>query len=231
MADELYNCTICKDAGMVHPRLDNGRIDYSRVVPCLCVQDDLSRAKRKRLFTWCELPAASEGMTLDTFRVSPATREAYEAACAVATGNLSWLALMSGVNRGKTHLAVGICRRWLELDMPARYAYVPLLLDEIRRGYQNGAGDYERRFDLFLNVPLLVLDDLGVEYGTPWVQEKLDTIIDYRLMHDLALVVTTNLSLPELPERIASRLNRKGRIVTMTGPEYSPNTSRPRSRQ
>ena len=66
-----------------------------------------------------------------------------------------------------------------------------------------------------LNVPLLVLDDLGVEYRTDWVQEKLDTIIDYRLMQGLPLVVTTNKPLDELPFRIASRLKRASNSKVM----------------
>jgi DNA replication protein DnaC len=69
-------------------------------------------------------------------------------------------------------------------------------------------------------VPLLVLDDIGVENSTAWVQEKLDTIVDYRLMHKLALVVTTNLSLDKLSTRIASRLMRAGEIAVINAPEY-----------
>ncbi len=220
MADKTYNCVLCHDAEFVHPRLESGLIDYSRVVPCLCTMDAMERAKRKRLLSWCELPPASDYMTLENFNVHPGLKEAYEAALAVVSGELNWLALMSGPNRGKTHLAIAIIHKWLEAGKPARYAYVPLLMDELRRGYQDKANDYEKRFEMFLNVPLLVLDDLGVENSTPWVQEKLDTIVDYRLMHELALVVTTNLSLSQLPERIASRLRRYGEIVTINGPEH-----------
>ncbi len=218
MVDDTYSCIICKDAHFVHPLLESGKLDYSRAVPCLCSLDRMAREKSARLLTWCELPAASEGMTFSSFKASPGLEMVLKAAKAVVSGELKWLTLSSGVNRGKTHLAIAICREWLEGDKPARYAYVPLLLDELRRGYQEE--DYDKRFDMFLNVPLLCLDDLGAENSTPWVQEKLDTIVDYRMMHGLSLVVTTNLSLKQLPERIASRLSRNGKIVTISGPEY-----------
>ena len=39
-------------------------------------------------------------------------------------------------------------------------------------------------------------------------------------MHKLSLVVTTNLSLDKLSTRIASRLMRNGKIVTVNTPEY-----------
>ena len=221
MADQTFNCIVCHDAKMVHSRRTDGTIDYSQVVPCLCMRDTIERARRQRLLSWCELPPASDNMTLECFKVGPGLQDAYRAAQQLASGELNlWLTLISETNRGKTHLAAAICRAWLERGVPARYAYVPLLLDEIRRGYQVGDGSYESRFDAFLNVPLLVLDDLGVEHSTPWVQEKLDTIVDYRMMHDLALVVTTNKSLSELSPRIVSRLRRNGRIITIAAPEH-----------
>jgi DNA replication protein DnaC len=224
-------CGICKGTGLVHPRKEDGKPDYTRVVPCRCAKVYLDRWRSQHIRSWCELPPAAEHMTFENFKRSPALDEAYQAALAVADGDGEWLILMGDVDRGKTHLAVAICKRWLASGKLARYAYVPLLLDELRRGFR-GEGDnsYDVRFDQFLNVPLLVLDDLGVESPTAWVQERLDTIIDYRLMHELPLVITTNCAFPgshyksparELPLRIASRLKRKGRIVFIDSPAYS----------
>lgn len=190
----------------------------------------MEREKLQRLLKYCELPPGSEHMTFASFKRSPKLEEAYQAALELAEGPADgWLTIMSDVDRGKTHLAVAICRHWVQSSRPARYAYVPLLLDELRRGFrEEGDLSYENRFDFFLRVPLLVLDDLGTEYRTPWVQERLDTIIDYRLMNSLALVVTTNLRMDELPFRISSRLQRRGRVVVIDAPEYSLGKRKPR---
>ena len=160
-------------------------------------------------------------MTFEAFKLWWDVTKAYRLARRIAQGDLKWLTLMGGPNRGKTHLAVAVCRNWLQQGKLARYAYVPLLLDELRRGFgATGAESYEARWDMFLRVPLLVLDDLGVENPTPWVQERLDTLIDARLMAGLALMVTTNLNMDEIPERIRTRLERGGEIVPIEGPEY-----------
>jgi len=222
---EQYTCPVCHDMHFVHPLKEDGKPDYSRVVPCQCVKEQLEKERTQSLLRYCELPPGTEHMTLLNFKVSPQLQEAYDLAVDLANGagRIKWLTLTSKVNRGKTHLGIAICRHWLQKGKPARYAFVPLLLDELKRGFR-GEGDlsYEARFDRFLNVPLLVLDDLGAEYRTPWVQEKLDTIIDYRLMHDLYLVVTTNKPMAELPFRIASRLKRSpgSRIVFIKAPEF-----------
>jgi hypothetical protein len=34
---QVYDCNICRDIGRVHPRRpDDGKPDYSKVVPCRC---------------------------------------------------------------------------------------------------------------------------------------------------------------------------------------------------
>jgi len=171
----------------------------------------------------CQLPPKARGWTFETFERLPGIEEAYDEALALAEGrsDIRWLVMMSGSDRGKSHLLAAICHRWLDGGRPARYAYVPDLLDDLRRGFR-GEGDqsFDARWDFFRNVPLLALDDLGVENKTPWVQERLDTLIDHRLMHELALVVTTNLPMEDLPFRIRSRLQREGRVVYIRAHEY-----------
>ncbi len=98
------------------------------------------------------------------------------------------------------------------------------MLHELRRGFaREGDTSYDARFDFFCNVPLLVLDDLGVESATPWVLEHLDTIVDYRAIRHLPLIITTNKSAPALSPRIRSRVQRVpfGKVVTITSGEYS----------
>lgn len=233
---EQYQCSICRDAHIVHPRKVDGKPDYSRSVPCRCVLEQWERDRARHLLATCELPAASGHMTLERFVQRPGLEEAYAEAMKAADYEAPpvdvsdpgaagpWLTFMADTSRGKTHLAVAICRGWLARGKVARYAYVPLLLEELRSGFQRQEGEnsYGVRFDAFLNVPLLVLDDLGTENRTPWVQEKLDTLVDYRLMHGLGLVVTTNCPLERLPFRLANRLERRGKIVYINAEEYLP---------
>ncbi len=219
----IYECPICRDFYFVHPQREDGTVDYSHVVSCQCAVERRQRERLQAMLWMCELPPATAHMTFENFKVRAGLEEAYQAAVDVAEESTGgWLTLVSDVNRGKTHLLVATCRRRVAQGKPARYAYVPLLLDELRRGFrQEGDWSYESRFDFFCNVPLLALDDLGTENPTPWVQEKLDTIIDYRLMHGLDLVVNANVTLEELNFRIRSRLERGGKIVFIDAPEFS----------
>jgi DNA replication protein DnaC len=229
---ETYQCQICRDAGFVHPRRQDGKPDYGTTIPCRCMENDLARRKARWLLSQCELPPATNSMTFASFKVLPDTEKAYKFARELAEGKAKkdWLTFTADPDKGKTHLAVAIARRWLQRGIAARYAYVPLLLDELRRGFQvQGDNSYDRRFQMFCEVPLLILDDLGAENNTPWVQERLETIVDYRLMHELALVVTTKMGMDELPESISSRLLRRGIVLYIEGEPYSSRFIRDRS--
>jgi DNA replication protein DnaC len=178
------------------------------------------------MLKFCQLPAATESWTFENFDASGPLREAYEAALELAEERgIKWLTLVGPVDTGKSHLAVAICRRWLARGKPARYVLVPLMLEELRAGYQF-EGEYDRRLEFLLKVPLLVLDDLGTQKPTEWAVEKLMQVIDYRYVNALPLVVTTNKPLDNLPgdsvHRIGSRLLRAtfGKVVTINAHEY-----------
>ena len=55
-------------------------------------------------------------------------------------------------------------------------------------------------------MPVLILDDLGAQQTTPWAQEKLYQILNYRYEGRMPTVVTTNTEMSRLDPRLASRL-------------------------
>jgi DNA replication protein DnaC len=183
------------------------------------------------LLQLCRLPVGAEHMTFNTFRHNNQADlvTAYNTCIDLAqeTNNVRWVTLMARVGRGKTHLAYAVCHEWLRRGKPARFAFVPLLLKELRDGLdREGEQSYGQLFDFYCRFPLLVLDDLGVENPTPWAQEQLQSLIDYRLINALPMLVTTNYQLDELKgdkeHRIGSRLRRESwcRVVAIDAEEH-----------
>jgi len=230
------------DSGFLHP-IDplTERPIYSKLVPCECKKQKSEEGRRQLLLKFCHLPTNTEGLTFDTFRCDlehPNLQEAYETALRMAEGDagVHWLTLVGHRDVGKTHLVIAICRRWLERSLPARYVFVPLLLDQLRQGYsaeqkRQTSGEwwdlaYEQQMRALMSVGLLVLDDLGAQVPTPWAMEKLMIIIDHRYINGLPLVITTNKALNALPGddegRIESRIKRaeNSHCIFMEAPEY-----------
>lgn len=68
---------------------------------------------------------------------------------------------------------------------------------------------------------LLIIDDLGAEKPSEWVAETLYRIINHRYEHELPVVITSNLSLDQLAQRLgdrtASRLAELCEVIELTG--------------
>ena len=225
------HCPICNDLGFV--RLDVPMDDprFGRLQVCVCRQEAVEEAAHQRLYRLSNL-AAFETCQFDTFRIEgrgslgdaqvESLRQALSLAEAYARSLDGWLVLMGGYGCGKTHLAAAIAHAVVRRGIPTLFLTVPDLLDWLRYAYQDPETSFEVRFEEIRNIQLLVLDDLGTQNATPWAQEKLFQVIDYRSIHRLPTVVTSNQELAELDGRIASRIQNPdlSTVIYIQAPDY-----------
>jgi len=209
-------CPICKGAGFIHPILPSGKPDFSSVKACECTYDKSDKDHHDRLLRDSGLAKLHLGMTFDNFdwkraNLPPEQRQnleqIYHEARNFAESPDGWL-VFQGVNGcGKTHLAAAIANHRLQLDKPVLFVVVPDFLDHLRSAYSPGSEvSYDQIFERVRTTPLLILDDFGEQSTTPWAQEKLYQVINYRYNARLATVITTCCSLDEIENRISSRL-------------------------
>lgn len=140
------------------------------------------------------------------------------------------LFLTGGFGTGKTYKAVSIlkgyvknlhCGHFVEpfKDTPV-FITVPELLLKIRSCY-NSTDSEESVLKVYFDTPLLVLDDLGAEKTTEWALQSLYVIINKRLSEEQQTIITSNLSLDELREkigdRIVSRIAGLCKVIKLTG--------------
>lgn len=176
---------------------------------------------------WSNIPPLTfKTHRLRTFLPPKGAERAYQAALAFVSGKIKhhFLTFVGEPGRGKTHLALGIGWHWLENNLGlVKYYQVETLLDDLRHGFRADTDEKAEQFDQLLKrikeVPLLILDDLGVEQSTPWARAKLDEIIDYRYIREEKTVFTTNLSPEKLQVRVSSRL-REGIVVVLECEDY-----------
>lgn len=153
--------------------------------------------------------------------------EAYAAATDFATDpERSWLVLAGEVGTGKSHLLAAIVNRLLTTRWHPVYHVLPELLRHLRQGFD--AGDYQQRWDDLRKAEVLLLDDYGSEQSTPWGDETLFVLVDYRWAHRKPTVVATNLTAEQMPARIASRIHdqARSRVVTMRPGDYRRSEAR-----
>jgi DNA replication protein DnaC len=139
----------------------------------------------------------------------------------------NWLVLLGGHGCGKTHLAAAIANHQLRAGRAVFFAVVPELLDHLRSAFSpESKVTYDETFDKVKTSPLLILDDLGTESSTPWVQEKLYQILNYRYNSRLATVITVAGFLEGIEGRLASRLQdpKLSNVIPISAPDYRSQT-------
>jgi len=131
---------------------------------------------------------------------------AYRLAMNYAKSPGSWLVFQGVTGSGKTHLASAIVNYRYDDMKPALFIVVPDFLDHLRSSFSpDSKVSYDRLFESVKTAPLLVLDDFGEQTASPWAQEKLYQVINYRYNAQLPMVITTRCSLSDIDSRISSR--------------------------
>lgn len=105
------------------------------------------------------------------------------------------LAFVGDVGTGKTFYAAAIANAIIDKGVAAIITTIPAL-------HTGMIANYGENRDFILNqirsIPLLVLDDVGVERSTPTAMENAYTIINERYKAKKPLIITTNISKAEM---------------------------------
>ena len=208
-----------------------GHPDFGKVRICKCRQAKVQEKVRKRLFRLSNLDELKH-LTFENFEEggrigtgpaqSKSIEQAFNTARQFARTLDGWLLLQGRFGCGKTHLAAAVANFVVDLGIPALFITVPDLLDALRFSYNDPNIPFSQRFEDIRRSKLLVMDDFGTENATPWAQEKLFQILNYRYINNLPLLVTTNLALDQIEGRIRSRLQDPELVtrVQILAPDY-----------
>ncbi len=204
----VFECKICADNGVVGNAV------------CECVK----RITSRRAYYGSGLGKALEGQTFESFDIryySGTTKNGYsvkelmtdvlehckEYAEKFVPGAESLL-MIGGAGLGKTHLASSIAHCVLEKGYSVVYESAQNVVnafESVRFG-RDSSVDTEK----FNSCELLIIDDLGTEFITPFSVSVFFNLLNYRIINSKSTIVTTNMSLKEIEasykERIYSRL-------------------------
>ena len=222
------SCQICNDTYWKSIEVDG----VEQVVRCECWRGNVV----ERLMTDASIPPRFLRAELDNFEHDMNTQlEAWRKATAfveafpVVDRGLLFYGL-SGV--GKTHLAVGILKAVIRHKGARGFFFETRdLLKRIRDTY-NASVD-ETEMDILrpvLEADLLVLDDLGAERTSEWVQETLGLVVNTRYNNRRPTIFTSNLIetsdntvmhsfIVQLGARTRSRLLEMCDWIEMKGPD------------
>ncbi|MCR4963416.1 MAG: ATP-binding protein [Firmicutes bacterium] len=212
---EVYTCPLCRDTGWL--------MGEDGAYPCDCRREKQMAARKQA----AGLQPALLGHTLDAFRLDYYSdfltdpegrtyRRLAENACQACRDFVAdvtagkrprGLFFQGEVGRGKTFLAAAVVNALIDRGCGALFTVVPDLLDSLRYSYDpESETSEETLMNRVRQAPVLVLDDLGSHNYSEWTKNRMYALLNYRLNHNLPLIVTSNLDLEQLKDILGLRV-------------------------
>ena len=200
-----HSCEVCSDTG------------YTNAVMCDCLRSLI------RVITYQDLcqDFPLEYMTFDRFNLSYYKGESHETMAQILTFCQQYaddfnprfshsIFMHGGTGLGKTHLSLSIINKVILKGYTAVYGSWQGFASKMEEQKFTAGMSMETTSDPLTSCDLLILDDVGSEFVTPFVISALHQIINTRINRDLPTIISSNLTISGFNglynERIASRI-------------------------
>ena len=210
--DEIYNCPKCKDKGSY----DNQW--------CECYYEKLQKLMHKKsninsnsmhTFSKFDVNLYSDAVD-EEYGISPRenAKGIYETALKYAEFDSSvskQLLLYGSTGLGKTFTSDCIAKEFIKKGKDVFYTSAPRLFtifEDYKFG-RNTSAEAKRIIDYISTVDLLIIDDLGTEFRTQYIDSILFDIINTRTNENQHMIISTNLKPSQLETTYSARISSR----------------------
>lgn len=103
---------------------------------------------------------------------------------------------------GKTYLISALLNKLASDNIKVAAVYFPEFLRSLKASFEEGG--YNTKFNHILNIPILLLDDIGAETTSVWSRDEiLGSILQHRMVNNLPTFFTSNFSIAELEQHLS----------------------------
>ncbi|MBQ1351369.1 MAG: ATP-binding protein [Oscillospiraceae bacterium] len=204
--EETPACPLCGDTG------------FQGTEPCSCVKELYAQEQNRELSKLLDLGA----QTFDTFSFAWYSPHPWPGKSVSPQANMELifeicrgyavrfpdyevqnLFLSGGPGLGKTFLSACIAKTVSNRGYSVVYDTAVQILEqfEAQKFSRDSDGEARDETNRYLNCDLLIMDDLGSELVTPFVQSALYMLLNHRMDKGYHTVISSNLSLEEIKSR------------------------------
>ena len=214
---EVYNnsrnCMFCKgiencknrDRGYAL-KVNNGMF-YQEA--CKYEKQRLERSKKTSLINTLYLPQKILDALIDEYNINSDSRKKIMVQITKFLNDLKsgekakGLYLFGDFAVGKTYTLAVIANEVSKMDKTSLLIYFPDLVLELKNSI--GTDRFQELVNMLKDVDVLMLDDLGSENMTTWLRDEiLGPVINYRLMENKPLFISSNIKPGDLEEHLAT---------------------------
>lgn len=224
-----YDCNACKDTGFVENR--KCHCFHQKAANLLYSDSNLQNVLERENFSNFSYQYYSENYIDESVLLSPrANMERVVSQCRDYIDsfpqNGDSLLIFGNTGVGKTFLCNCIAKELLDKGFTVIYLTAFRFFDilekyKFRKDNDTNSISNENQFDYMLDCDLLIIDDLGTEFGNSFTTTQLYLCINERLLRQRSTIISTNLSLDNLSrnysERIFSRFTHNYHLLKIVG--------------
>jgi DNA replication protein DnaC len=190
--------------------------------------DRLREQELKRLFSINDLGERFNESSFSNFMIRPGAESCFKIAQKYVNEFEEWegesLMFWGEPGNGKSHLATAVANELTTRGKRVVFISMPDLLEKIKATFNKNSVESEADIMRGLQMcDLLVIDDIGAEKVSDWVQEVIFRIVDGRYKKVKPIMATSNLEPKELAERIGKRAY--DRLIEISQPIKNEATS------
>lgn len=178
-----------------------------------------------------------EHCTLDNYECKDSTQKELVAELkkGIEKGFDTNICIIGGVGTGKTHLAYAVVKELSEVkeysfgkvysSSQAEYTTIKEIVDNIRKCWSKESDKYDLdKIDSYKKISLLIIDELGVQYGSESERIELFEIFNARYNEMLPTIIISNCNRDQiskiLGQRITDRLFSGAKTFELQGRSY-----------
>ena len=196
--EDYYECPHCRDEGFIDG------------VPCVCYQKLL----RQEAYALSNIGDRIKQENFDTFSLAIHSEKKYmerilnkaKKYCENHVSVKKNILMTGPTGTGQTFLSSCIAKEFLDSGRFVLYfsaTQILSLLDDAK--FHRDSTDAQDCVDMLTDCELLIVDDLGTEYGFGYSQSRLFDILETRMISQKHTVISTNLDLDELNQKYSPR--------------------------
>ena len=213
-----YTCPVCEDTGYANHRM------------CDCFHALLREEAFRRLsYMGSMKDAGFDGLRLDYYPETKDSRTGFIprtkmkeviAYCRSYAADFDMrspsLLLRGATGTGKTHISLAIARQAVNRGFGVIYGPVQKLLHQMEK--EHFGREPGNSGDMMIDCDLLILDDLGAEFSSPFYISCLYNLINSRMLDGRPTIISTNLDQGELMDRYGEQITSRiiGTFVPLT---------------
>lgn len=213
--DVHHFCKECSDTGYVN----GGRV-------CHCLKEELIKATIASSGMGNLIEKQSfDNFLVDIYKNDPKVYEHMQKVVQMAKKYVKSFAekkenllLIGTTGTGKTHISTAIAKEIIKQGYDVVYDSIQNIISDFETDkFKSGYSGAEPKSDKYLECDLLIVDDLGTEFNTPFSLSCIYNLINTRQNKGLPTIISTNLSAKEISQKYEDRIYSR-----IMGVDYRP---------